>query len=227
MSGRKRKGFVPRRESAPFEIRNPIVSGQTKQRPKNYLIITDAEKTEVNYFKGLDKTTKDTFTGRIKVKTFKGMQGRARELVANARRYSHDQPRSFETWCLFDYDKEVNFDQVINEVADLEDQTLKIGWTNPCVELWLGAYLGGNIQCFDSSSCIKNFKERYKAKTGREYKKNESNIYQILILEGDELKAIELATSWENNHKLSNTLPSKSIPGTTLHKLIKDIKYQS
>lgn len=130
-------------------------------------------------------------------------------------------PIFYDPWIVFDKDQITDFDQLIFKA---EKNMINVGWSNPCIEILFLSYLGKNPNVSNQNDCINKFCIEYKRIIGKEYKKNNKNIYEELSKNGDELEAINIH---ENKHKeyiINNTVqPSKMEGMSTLYKLLKEI----
>lgn len=182
-----------------------------------YYIITDTEETEKNYFEGL----KDSLPKEIKERiTIKVENTRTKDLVKKA--LSSSKERYSDTWIVFDRDRVVDFDKIIDEARRKD---INVGWSNPCFEIWLYTYFGDMPNIYESKSLCKKFSKVYKDNTKQEYKKDDKHIYKHVYEHGDEARAIDIASNrLRQYHKEGNNKPSKMCPSTTVFILVRDIK---
>lgn len=184
-----------------------------------YFIVTDTKETEQNYLYGLRDSISEELQGKLVIKVCKT---RTVELVNEAINMASLQSQYGELWIMFDRDQVEGFDQMISLA---EDEGIKAAWSNPCIEIWFNAYLGGMPTYPDSVSCCDGFEKQYLKITKHKYKKSDTAIYSKLCHYGNEKKAIELAASkLDENERNCNTKPSEMCPCTTVHILIKEIK---
>ena len=100
-----------------------------------------------------------------------------------------------------------------------------MGWSNPCIEIWFGAYFGKMLAVQDSVSCCQKFAELFEKKSGQRYRKSDPDIYRKLNQAGDEAEAIRCAQrQWEQYDKEGERIPSRMCPCTTLHHLVDEIR---
>ncbi|MDD4029799.1 MAG: RloB family protein [Bacteroidales bacterium] len=184
-----------------------------------YLIVTDTKETEKNYMNGL----RDSIPERLRRKLVVKVSGtKTDKLVREAIEAASLQPQYREPWIIFDRDRVNNFDQIIQEA---EQNGIKTGWSNPCIEIWFSAYLG-KIPGYDNSvACCNGFAQKFPRITGREYDKSDTRIYSKLCEYGDEKKAIINANSkYREQNEKCNSKPSEMCPCTTVYRLVKEIK---
>lgn len=185
-----------------------------------YFIVTDAEETEPNYMLGLRDSIPKNLQGKLVIQV---CTVHTAELVDKALEKSSALPQFSELWIVFDRDQVKDFDQI---VALAEKKGVKVGWSNPCIEVWFNAYLDKKMPTSpDSISCCRDFKERYMRITEQEYKKSDSNIYKKLCHHGDEKRAIKIAEKRHRELEANcDAKPSEMSPCTTLYLLVKEIK---
>jgi len=184
-----------------------------------YFIITDANETEQNYMLNLRDSIPKELQGKLVIKVFKA---KTIELIDEALSLASLQPQYGEPWIIFDRDQVKNFNQII---AIAEKKGINVGWSNPCFEIWLGAYFGVMPVYSDSISCCNGFEEIYLHTTGQNYKKYDKDIYSKLCRFGNERKAIDLARQKFIEHlRNGKTKPSDMNPATTVHVLVEEIK---
>jgi hypothetical protein len=115
-----------------------------------------------------------------------------------------------------------DFDQIISRA---QAKGIKVGWSNPCIEIWFSAYFGAMPTYNDSTACCKGFEEKYAQVTGHKYQKSDAEIYSKLCRFGDESKAFAIAKQkLQENRRIGKTLPSQMCPATTLFILVEEIK---
>lgn len=183
-----------------------------------YFIATDTAETEKNYLYGLKNALPEGLQSRIVIKV---STTRTEKLVAACEEADID-PQYRQRWIVFDRDRVVNFDEIIKE-AKCRD--IKVGWSNPCIEIWFGAYFGKMLTTQESVACCKKFAGEFKKITGMEYEKSNQQIYSLLNRFGKEEDAIKLAERWYQAY-LSDKVskPSQMCPCTTLHHLVDEIR---
>lgn len=199
--------------------RKPRASAH-KRVPKlgYYFIVTDTEETEKNYLYGLRDSLPENLRNHIVIKV---SQARTDKLIETCEQASID-PQYRQCWIVFDRDQVKDFDRI---VAEAERKGIKVGWSNPCIEIWFDAYFGEMPTTQDSVHCCQDFGQRFQKKTGQKYKKSDTHIYQKLNQAGDEVKAIQLAQrQLERSCQAGERTPSKMCSCTTLHHLVDEIR---
>lgn len=193
-----------------FATREPVLG--------YYLIVTDTEETEKNYFEGMKSSIPSEIRDRIVIKVEKAKTTYA--LVERTRELCNSQAQQRIPWIVFDRDQVKDFDDIIQEAMKKE---IYVGWSNPCFEIWMNAYFGEMPNVSDSVTCCSRFADRFEKVTGHIYRKNDEDIYRKLVEYGDFETAYRLASlNWkraEEEHKR----PSESYPACTVHWLVKEI----
>lgn len=210
MSGSKRNGQRKTREQ---------LSKRRVPKLGYYLIVTDTKETEQNYMFGLRDSIPEHLRGKLVIKVSKT---KISNLVKEALSLSALQPQYGEPWIVFDRDQVTNFDEIITEA---EKEGVKVGWSNPCIEIWFGAYFGVMPTYLDSVRCCDGFEEKYKQVTGQKYQKSDNSIYTKLCRHGNEEEAITLAKQ-KLEQFVQNCIdkPSEMCPATTIYLLVEEIK---
>lgn len=209
MSKTERNGN--RKKRSDFQTRKPDLG--------YYFVFTDTEATEKNYLLGLRDSLPKELQGRIVIKV---SQAKTNELVNKCKEQSSMEPQYMQPWIVFDRDRVVPFDQIIDE-ADREG--INVGWSNPCIEIWFDAYFEEMHSYQNSVSCCRGFSDTFEKRTGQEYQKSSRQIYYLLDKFGNEKRAVEIAENRFRQHIEGGfTKPSEMCPCTTLHHLIDEIK---
>ena len=184
-----------------------------------YFIVTDTNETEANYLYGLRDSLPQELQGRIVIKVSKA---KTDELVRTCKEQASMEPQFGQPWIVFDRDKVVPFDQII---ADASREGIRVGWSNPCIEIWFDAYFGKMHSYQDSVSCCRGFAGAFEKRTGLEYQKSNKQIYTLLNRYGDEKKAVEIAENRLRQYQKDGfEKPSDMCPCTTVQQLIGEIK---
>lgn len=205
---RERNGARKRRDSFPKRV--PDLG--------YYFIVTDTKETERNYLNGLRDALPEELQGRIVIKVSSAKTGKLIETCEQA----DIDPQYRQRWIVFDRDKVVSFDDIIREAGRKD---IKVGWSNPCIEIWFDAYFGKMPPVRDSVACWKGFASLYEKETGQEYEKSNQRIYAMLNRFGNEATAIQIAEKRLETYLAGGeTRPSQMCPGTTLHYLVDEIR---
>lgn len=184
-----------------------------------YLIITDTEETEKNYFEGLRDSIPAELKDHLVIKVEKA---KTAELVKRAMELNDAESQYRIPWIVFDRDQVKDFDEIIMLA---EKNEINAGWSNPCFEIWMYAYFGEMPAIRESYTCCNRFAEKFEKVAGQKYLKKDRDIYRKLVKYGDEEKAIEVAKRCykkclENGKKK----PSEMWPESMVYRLVGEIQ---
>ena len=184
-----------------------------------YLIVTDAEKTEKNYFEGIKASIPDNLKNDLQIKIYSNKA--LSKIIDFAAEQRNKDERFRDIWLVFDRDEVKNFDELIGEAKEAK---MNVGWSNPCFEIWLMSYFQIPKNIDVSQKCCETFEKIFKENISKKYKKSEVKIYNILCENGDEDKAIQRAREKYHQIRKEYSQPSKMIGCTTVYKLVEELK---
>ena len=196
--------------NARYATREPILG--------YYLIVTDTEETEKNYFEGLKKSIPPEMRDRIVIKVEKAKT--TYNLVERTIELCSAQAQQRIPWIVFDRDQVKDFDGIIREA---ERNDIHAGWSNPCFEIWMFAYFGEMPNISDSVTCCSRFADRFEKATGQPYHKNDEDVYRKIVQYGDFDTAFRLAERSLARALEEGKKPSEAFPACTVHYLVKEI----
>ena len=125
-------------------------------------------------------------------------------------------------WIVFDRDEVKDFDEIIKEA---ESFGIRVGWSNPCFEIWMHSYYGAMPAIMESWVCCSEFEKVFQRKTGQKYSKADSGLYEKIFRTGDEEKALQIAKQkYEQCIREGKTIPSQMCPCTTVYQLVGEIR---
>ena len=101
-----------------------------------YLVVTDTEATERLYFHGLHESLPAEVRKKLVIKV---VETKTQKLVEKCKELVMYDPQYRIPWIVFDRDKVVDFDGIIRKA---EAEGFRVGWSNPCFEIWLFGYFG-------------------------------------------------------------------------------------
>ena len=184
-----------------------------------YLIVTDTEETEKNYFEGLRDSIPAELKNRLVIKVEKA---KTVELVERALELTNKEPQYRNPWIVFDRDQVKDFDNIIQAA---EECGVGTGWSNPCFEIWMYAYFGEMPAIRESYTCCNRFADKIEKVTGQKYLKKDKDIYRKLVQYGNEAKAIQIA---ERCYKKclddGKEEPSVMCPACMVQRLVEEIQ---
>ena len=101
-----------------------------------YLIVTDTEATERCFFTGLHQALPEDVRNKLVIKV---VETKTRAMIDKCLELTAYDAQYRIPWIVFDRDQVQGFDEIIKEA---EDKGIKVGWSNPCFEIWMYAYFG-------------------------------------------------------------------------------------
>jgi hypothetical protein len=184
-----------------------------------YLIVTDTNATERNYFIGLRNALPEGMRNKLIIHVEKAKK--TDQLIKKCVELFSNDPQYRIPWIVFDRDQVTRFDNII---VDAKKRGIHVGWSNPCFEVWMYGYFGKIPQMVDSQECCRKFGEKYKQKTGQEYSKANKEIYELITKNGDEKSAVEIARNrYEVSIQYGKRKPSDMHLCTTVYELVGEI----
>lgn len=196
--------------NARYATRTPILG--------YYLIVTDTEETEKNYFEGFKNSIPAAIRERIVIRVEKAKT--TYNLIEKTMELCSSQAQQRIPWIVFDRDEVKDFDGIIREA---QRNDINVGWSNPCFEIWMFAYFGEMPNIHDSVTCCNRFADRFEKVTGQKYQKNDADIYRKLTQYGDFEKAFQIAQRHLAQAEIDYKKPSESCPACTVHHLVREI----
>jgi len=183
-----------------------------------YLIVTDTDETEKNYFEGLRDSIPEELKDRLVIKVEKA---KTVDLVVRAMELASREPQYRIPWIVFDRDEVKGFDEIIQMA---ERNGVGAGWSNPCFEIWMYAYFGEMPVIRESYTCCDRFEKKFEKVTGQKYLKNDRDVYRKLVEYGGSDKAVDLAErSLKKCIDDGKKLPSDMWPGCMVHRVVEEI----
>jgi hypothetical protein len=145
----------------------------TKDPAERFLIVSEGEKTEPNYF--------DNFgSSWIEVKAIGG-QGQWRRVVEAAKELADADGGFDEIWCVFDRDidgKNPTAKDLFNQALDLAKQyKFKTAYSIDAFELWFLLHFNFH----DNATYRKDYSAMLTSRLGKPYKKNDPMLYRDLL----------------------------------------------
>lgn len=227
--------------------------GQHKKRklenrdraPFKYLIVSEGEKTETNYFKGIEKEINIKFKNSIQLKEVLSLQiegtGRnTNDLVKHVEKYifSIDKIVNRSTdqyghiWVIFDKD-DFSDGQFNSAIEQAISKGYNVGWSNESFELWfllhfeyLSTNIGREEYCKKLTQYFKKLEvaKKYNVKENK-YHKNIPEIYDILTEYGNVDNAIANSKKLLISHtECGNDTYSKKAPANTVYLLVEELR---
>ena len=184
-----------------------------------YLIVTDTEETEKNYFEGLRDSIPVEMKDRFVIKVEKS---KTVELVERAVELTDAESQYRIPRIVFDRDQVKDFDEIIRTA---EKNSINTGWSNPCFEIWMYSYFGEMPAIRESYTCCNRFTEKFEKVTGQKYLKKDRDIYRKLVQYGDEEKAFRIAEQcYKKCKEYGKENPSEMWPASMVQRLVEEIQ---
>lgn len=184
-----------------------------------YMILTDTSETESNYFESIKAEIPEELKCDLQMVIYP--KNKTEEIIQEAERRRNKSTAFREIWLIFDRDYVTNFDKL---VKDAENDGMHVGWSNPCFEIWLSAYLGKMINNPIPQKCTERFALLLKNRCNvREYDKADKNLRKILLQYGSEEKAVKLAEQKYKSACSNYEKPSDMVGCTTVYQLVREL----
>lgn len=198
-------------------------------RANSFLIITEGEKTEPLYFKGIQNLIKEKIGGAIDVVEAPIIdihgEGKATgKLIELADEIVKDAKIMYQNiWIVFDKDDFEDFD---NAIKVGESKGYKIAWSNQSFEYWLYMHFHYSDSALHRNEWNKKLDDifaEYELGNGS-YQKNYEDIYNIVDSFDGVNTAIKNTKRRMADFNKDKALPSNYDPGTNVHELVMELK---
>lgn len=199
----------------------------TKEARVYFLIVCEGEKTEPNYFKSFKSNVK-SFVYTIDTL---GEGSNTKDLVKRTIKARENSSQKYDrVWTVFDRDSfsPDNFNGAI-QLANSQD--IKVGWSNEAFELWYLLHFQYRNTSMSRTDYKKAIEDEINAKIAKEskskkpkkfeYKKNSTEMYNILEKYGNQTQAIKWAEQLIATHTCENYAVHN--PCTLIHLLVKEL----
>lgn len=200
----------------------------TRELPGDYIyIFTEGEQTEPNYFNSFKRLIEHdaVYRNKVTIKLLPCHKGTVK-LVEEAQKYlKANKITKGQIWLVYDKDDfpAKDFDEVpkLAAVQSTKDISFNTAWSNQSFELWFILHFE-NYQSDNPRSDYLSFlnKKFASLKLGC-YEKNKTDMFEILLKNGNPNRAIRFAKSKIEQNK--NKFPSQIAPGTTVYLLIEEL----
>ena len=198
-------------------------------KANSFLIVTEGEKTEPLYFKGLEKLIKQKIGGVVQVVEapvidIHGKGCSTEKLIEVTEKLVKDAKIIYQNvWVVFEKDDFEDFDEAVSTAAS---KGYKAAWSNQSFEYWL--YLHFNYSDAALHREVWNEKlddifRQYSLGDGS-YRKNYDNIYELVNTFNGVDTAIKNAKRRMFAFNADTDRPSEYDPGTAVYELVQDLK---
>lgn len=198
-------------------------------KANSFLIVTEGERTEPLYFKGIQKLIKEKVGGIVDVVEtplidIRGEGCATGKLIDITDRIIKNANIFYQNvWVVFDKDDFQDFDQAIKDGAS---KGYKMAWSNQSFEYWLYLHFEYSDSALHRDEWNKKLDalfEQYQLGDGN-YKKNYEDIYNLVNSFDGVNIAIKNAKRRMNSFRDGVDKPSEWDPGTMVYKLVQDLK---
>mgnify|MGYP001467852380 FL=1 len=201
-------------------------------RPINtnsFLIVTEGERTEPLYLKGIQKKIKEKMDGRIDVIEIPVIDihgegcGTGKLIEVTERIVKEAKILYQNVWVVFDKDDFDDFDVAIQLG---KEKGYQVAWSNQSFEYWLYLhfnYSDSALHRYDWNENLNEIFKQYNLGDGT-YRKNYDNIYDLVNVYDGVNSAIRNAKRRMAGFVDERDIPSQYDPGTMVYKLVEDLK---
>lgn len=198
-------------------------------RANSFLIVTEGQRTEPLYFKGLQKLIKEKIGGAVDIieNPVIDIQGKGcstGKLIEITEQIVKDAKIVYQNiWVVFDKDDFEDFDAAIEEGIA---KGYKVAWSNQAFEYWLYlhfSYADSALHRNDWSRKLNEMFKKYNLGNGS-YQKNYEDIYDMVNIYDGVNTAIKNAKRRMEDFDRNKDKPSEYDPGTTVYKLVEELK---
>ena len=206
-------------------------SGWKKKRRQEYLkirefhfIFCEGEKTEPNYFERFKRLIEEDPIYRDMVRIeIEPCAAETTYIVELAERYvKKNHIEKGHVWCVYDKDSfpAEKFNAAAERIAVLNQQNSDIlyhtAWSNECIEFWFLLH----FTYYTSNNHRAEYSAFLRERLG-EYKKNMSNIFELLAGRGSPKLAIRYAKRLIDENQGKS--PAQIAPGTKVYELVESL----
>lgn len=198
-------------------------------KANSFLIITEGERTEPLYFKGIQKQIKEKIGGTVDVIEIPiidiyGEGSSTGRLIEITERIVKEAKIIYQNiWVVFDKDDFEDFNEAIESG---KNRGYKLAWSNQSFEYWLYLHFYYSDSALHRDDWNKKLDEifaQYNLGDGS-YKKNYEDIYSLLDSFDGVSTAIRNAKRRMAGFDEGKDLPSKYDPETKVHELVIELK---
>lgn len=198
-------------------------------RANSYLIVTEGERTEPLYFKGLKKLISEKVGGTVNIIEapiidISGEGSSTGKLIEITEQIIKEAKIIYQNiWVVFDKYDFSDFDQAIKEGIK---KGYNIAWSNQSFEYWLYLhfyYSDSALHRHEWNQKLDEIFKQYNLGDGS-YRKNYENIYEIMNTYDGVNTAIKNAKRRMSDYNSQKDKPSQYDPGTTVYSLVESLK---
>ena len=197
---------------------------KTRETRKNFLIVCEGEKTEVNYFKAFTVPKKIEVMVKGEGKNSLSLVNKAIQIIDNV-----NKDDSFDQiWCVFDKDN-CSKEQFNQAERLAKENNIKIAYSNEAFEIWFilhFQYLDIATSRSEYLTILTNQMQKYGLLNKKEkYAKNREDMYEKL--KPYQTTAITNAAKLIQDRDEAKKHPFDANPSTTVHELVQELNINS
>lgn len=209
------------RKQRKHEYKNP--------KANSFLIVTEGERTEPLYFKGIQKKIEQKIGGRIDIVEnpvidIYGEGYSTGKLIEATERIVKEAKIIYQNiWVVFDKDDFEDFDAAIREGLS---KGYKVAWSNQSFEYWLYLHFYYSDSALHRDHWNAKLNEIFKQNNLGDgtYRKNYEDIFDLVDMHDGVNTAIKFAKRRMADFDDQKDIPSEYNPGTTVYGLVQDLK---
>lgn len=198
-------------------------------RANSFLIVTEGERTEPLYFRGLQKLIREKVGGAVDVVErpvidICGEGCSTNKLIEMTERIVKDAKILYQNvWVVFDKDDFEDFNQAVKEGTD---KGYNIAWSNQSFEYWLYLHFNYSDSALHRHQWNEKLDELFRQNHlgSGNYQKNYENIYEMVDLYDGVNTAVKNAKRRMAGFDRGACKPSEYDPGTTVYQLVEVLK---
>ena len=195
-----------------------------------YYIFCEGEQTEPNYFQGFKRLIEGNpiYKDLVQVE-IEPCGAETMRVIGAAEKYvEREKIEKAQIWCVYDKDSfpAERFNGVVERTRVLNARNPNVqyytAWSNECIEFWFILHFDFYTSNNDRSFYIRYLNDKFKKLGLPKYEKNDTGVFDVLQMYGDEGKAVRYAEKILSENK--GKTPSEIAPGTMVHELVKELR---
>lgn len=198
-------------------------------KANSFLIVTEGERTEPYYFKGIQRQIKEKIGGRVDVIEIPlieiyGEGSGTGKLIEITDQIVKEAKIIYQNiWVVFDKDDFPDFDKAIQDGIN---RGYKVAWSNQSFEYWLFLHFNYSDSALHRDDWNVKLNEIFKERKLGDgtYHKNYEDIYNMVNIDDGVNSAIKNAKRRMGKFREGKDTPSEYNPGTMVHKLVEELK---
>lgn len=198
-------------------------------RANSFLIVTEGERTEPFYFKGLKALIQQKVGGVVDIVEVPVIEVRGEgvgsgQLIKVAEKLEKNAKIIYQNiWIVFDKDDFPDFDIAIKEGAS---KGYHIAWSNQSFEYWLYLHFHYSDSALTRDEWSNKLKVIFRQKRIGDgcYRKNDEDIYNNVNICDGVAMAIKNANRRMKSYRPGIDIPSEYDPGTMVHILVAELR---